>query len=83
MTSGFQVACRSSGHELRFDPLPAQGCAYTFPCDAMGLVDIDALSERERDDYLFARATMGFQFARPVVLPVPGPPSLCRGLASS
>ena len=51
--------------ELRFQSLcdPKQGLA--FPCDACGQVDMDTLSERDRNDYLFARALMGREFAAP------------------
>ena len=38
-----------------------------FPCNATGNVNLDALSGRERNDYLFARALSGRDFTRPVV----------------
>lgn len=67
----------STGHP----PDPAGACAYrlryaslrdaarslSFPCDALGRVPLDALTDRGRNDYLFARATVGRDFARPVV----------------
>jgi hypothetical protein len=55
--------------ELRFDPLSDRGRAMTFPCDPEGRVDLDALSERSRNNYLFARAATGREFAWPCVTP--------------
>jgi len=54
--------------ELRFASLFCAGRAYSFPCDAAGRVDLDALGERERHNYLFARATTGREFAWPQVV---------------
>jgi hypothetical protein len=55
--------------ELRFDPLFDGGRAMSFPCDANGQVDLDALTERSRSNYLFARAATGREFAWPCVTP--------------
>jgi len=55
--------------ELRFQSLFAPGRALTFPCDARGQVELDALSERARQNYLYARAVVGREFATPVVAP--------------
>ena len=46
-------------YELRFGSLFNAGRAFAFPCDADGHVDMDALSERARTDYLYARAVVG------------------------
>ena len=54
-------------HELRFDHLFREGRAYVFACDREGRVDLDALSERGRNDYFFARALVGRELATPVV----------------
>ena len=51
--------------ELRFQSLFNRGRALSFPCDAAGCVDMDALSERERDSYLYARAVIGREFSLP------------------
>ncbi len=40
-----------------------------FPCDAEGRVELDSLSERARDNYLYARAVIGREFAQPQVVP--------------
>jgi len=57
-------------YELRFRSLFDTGRAVAFPCDATGLVDLDALSERSRHNYLYARAVIGREFALPAVQPV-------------
>jgi hypothetical protein len=54
-------------YELRFVSLSERGREYAFPCDALGNVHIDALSERGRTSYLFARAVVGNLLSAPVV----------------
>ncbi|MBN8488341.1 MAG: hypothetical protein J0M20_11540 [Burkholderiales bacterium] len=58
---------RDEGFELRFQSLFHQGRAMAFPCDAHGHVDLDALSERARENYLYARAVVGREYAVPAV----------------
>ncbi|MCK6419636.1 MAG: hypothetical protein L6Q73_01825 [Aquabacterium sp.] len=53
--------------ELRFESLFVEGRALSFPCDAHGHVDLDALSERARCNYLYARAVVGREFRTPAV----------------
>jgi hypothetical protein len=55
------------GYELRFENLFAVGRGYAFPCDARGQVDLNGLSERQRNAYLYARAVMGRQTSSPTV----------------
>lgn len=62
-----QAGC--CGYELRFQSLFHEGRALTFPCDASGRVSIDALSERARQNYLYARAVVGREYAVPAVRP--------------
>lgn len=57
------------GYELRFQSLFDQGRGYAFPCDAAGHVDIDALSNRARLNYLYARTVIGREFSVPAVRP--------------
>ena len=57
--------------ELRFDSLFKEGRAYVFPCDTAGHVNLDALSEAARRNYLFARAATGRDYAMPRVQLVP------------
>ena len=55
--------------ELRFQSLFATGRALSFPCDAAGRVELDALSTRARNNYFYARAVIGREFAFPAVVP--------------
>jgi len=64
--------CHDSQHfELRFESLgdsdSGRGCA--FACDEKGRVDLDAMSERARNSYLYARAVIGREFSMPRVQP--------------
>ena len=59
--------CMQARHELRFRSLFQRGRDYAFPCDAAGNVDMDALSNRERLSYLYARALIGRELAMPAV----------------
>jgi hypothetical protein len=55
--------------ELRFQSLFHKGRALAFPCDAAGHVELDALSERARCNYFYARTVVGRDFAFPAVQP--------------
>jgi hypothetical protein len=57
-----------TGFLLRFESLFDASRAYCFPCDAHGQVTLDLLSERCRNNYLFARAVVGRDFAQPSVV---------------
>lgn len=54
-------------HELWFRSIVAGGRDYRFPCDEHGHVDLDALNERARNSYFFARIVVGHEVAAPVV----------------
>jgi len=54
--------------EVRFESLFRPGSAMSFPCDERGSVDLDALPQRARLNYLFARAMVGREFRVPVVV---------------
>jgi len=54
-------------YELRFQSLFDEGRAYAFPCDAAGHVDMDKLSDRARQNYLYARTVVGREFSMPAV----------------
>jgi hypothetical protein len=54
--------------ELRFVSLFQAGRAMAFPCDALGHVELDGLSDRARRNYLYARAVVGREFATPAVV---------------
>ena len=57
-----------AAYELRFLNLSAAGRGYAFPCDAQGHVDMDALSDRARNNYLYARALIGRDMSWPAVM---------------
>ncbi len=56
-------------YELRFQSLFHSGRGYAFPCDPQGQVAMDRLSDRERANYLFARAMVGRELSAPEVRP--------------
>jgi hypothetical protein len=60
--------CADGRFELRFAATGPGGHDYVFPCDEHGLVDLDVLPERERTEYFFARALIGRDVARPVIV---------------
>jgi hypothetical protein len=57
-------------YELCFRALREGARTLSFPCDAEGHVRIDELSEHAREQYLYARALMGREYAAPCVLRV-------------
>ena len=60
-TAPFQLCFRSLFHS---------GRGFAFPCNAQGQVDLDSLSERARNNYLFARAMVGRELSVPAVEPL-------------
>jgi hypothetical protein len=69
MNTAAMPATASGAFELRFRSLFNEGRALAFPCDAAGHVDMDALTERARHNYLYARTVVGREFATPAVQP--------------
>jgi hypothetical protein len=63
-SSSMQTA---AAFEIRFQSLFNQGRALAFPCDSTGMVNLDAMSERARNNYLFARGMIGREYATPFV----------------
>ncbi|WP_366919307.1 hypothetical protein [Variovorax ginsengisoli] len=59
----------SQAYELRFNALATDRRSFSFPCDAAGHVDLDALSQRVFNNYLYARAMMGREVSWPDVRP--------------
>ncbi len=59
---------QTAHYEVRFQSLFNHGRGLAFPCDSEGRVDIDKLNERLRNNYLFARAMVGREYATPTVL---------------
>jgi hypothetical protein len=66
MNAHSQIASAGS-YEIRFQSLFNEGRALSFPCDAEGHVTLDSLSDRARDNYLYARAVVGREYAFPCV----------------
>jgi hypothetical protein len=74
---GFSMAASTSDtsasdgaqYELCFHSRVDRACAFAFPCDAAGRVNLDALSEQARRNYLFARMVVGPLFLKPAVRP--------------
>ena len=56
-----------SQFELRFQSLFDSGRGFAFPCDPNGRVDLDRLSDRARNNYLYARAMVGRELSVPAV----------------
>lgn len=53
---------------LRFESLFDPGRGLAFPCDEHGHVALDALSERARRNYFYARVVVGREYAAPAVV---------------
>jgi hypothetical protein len=62
-----QASPASMRYELRFESLFDSGRGLSFPCDAGGSVALDSLSERARNNYIYARAVVGREYATPCV----------------
>ena len=58
----------SQHYEIRYESLFNPGRAFSFPCDAQGHVELDALSDRARTNYFYARTVIDREFAAPAVL---------------
>lgn len=60
-------ASAAARYELRFASLFDNGRGYAFECDDQGRVDLDALSERARLNYFYARTVVGREFSKPAL----------------
>jgi hypothetical protein len=63
------IAREPCRYELRFQSLFHEGRGYAFQCDAEGHVDLDAMSEKTRQSYFYARTLIGRDFSMPAVRP--------------
>ncbi|WP_348063363.1 hypothetical protein [Roseateles sp.] len=54
-------------HLLHFEPLTVGDAGLDVPCDPQGRVGLDALGDKLRNDYFFARTLIGRLFAAPTV----------------
>jgi hypothetical protein len=57
----------SSVCTLLFRPLFPRGRGFAFRCDLQGHVDMDAMNERTRNNYFYARAMIGRELSYPSV----------------
>jgi len=62
------ISAPTSHFEVRYESLFNAGRALCFPCDAQGHVELDAMSDRARANYFYARSVIGREFATPAVL---------------
>lgn len=56
-------------YEIYYRPLADTQSTLRFPCDVQGHVDLDELSPQAVENYLFARAMVGRDYAMPAVVP--------------
>ena len=54
-------------YELRFQSLFHSGRGLTFPCDQLGKVQWDAMTEGARASFMRAQQNVGREFASPAV----------------
>ena len=62
------IDTNTSQFELRFQSLFDSGRGFAFPCGPDGQVDLDRLSDKARNNYLYARAMIGREVSVPRVL---------------
>ena len=67
VTASPSVSNQAADYELRFKSFSDEERTLAFPCDASGHVDMDGLSEKARQEYLYVRAVVGREFSMPVV----------------
>ena len=72
MIESLGIVTAQACYELRFANLFNRGRGYAFPCDVQGHVNIDALTDHARNNYLFARAVVGTELSVPTVSPAGG-----------
>jgi hypothetical protein len=56
--------------QLCYRSLFGHGRAFAFPCDSLGHVNMDALTEKMRLNYLYVRAMVGRDFEAPAVVAI-------------
>lgn len=56
-------------HQITYQAL-FRGPSLCFPCDERGEVPLDSLSDSARENYLYARAVVGLEYAYPAITPV-------------
>jgi hypothetical protein len=61
------ITPNAASYQLRFQSLFDSGRGFAFPCNPQGQVDLDGMSEKARNNYLYARAMVGRELAVPAV----------------
>jgi hypothetical protein len=61
-------------YEIYYRPLADTQSALHFPCDVRGHVELDELSPESVENYLYARAMVGRDYALPAIIPQNHPP---------
>jgi len=54
-------------YTLFFRSILLAGRGYAFPCNAEGRVELQAMSTRLRQNYLYAKARVGLELLSPVI----------------
>ncbi|WP_372526742.1 hypothetical protein [Piscinibacter sp.] len=67
MNASPMLSYEGAHYELLFQSLFAEGRGYAFPCDAAGHVNLDALSDTARYNYLYAQTVVGRELSIPAV----------------
>ena len=65
--SSWTASVSARSHELHFVSAHDPGREVVVPCDEVGHVDLDALSDRLRTSYFGARALAGREYLFPTV----------------
>jgi len=65
-------------YEIIYRPLADVQSVLHFPCDGQGHVDLDELSPQAVENYLFARAMVGRDYALPAIVPQDQTPQLAE-----
>jgi len=60
---------KAASYELRYPCFCNPERALSFPCNAQGCVEMDALSATALEDYLYARVVVGHEYGKPDVVP--------------
>ena len=69
--TALKAAVPQATHLLHFEPLTVGDAGLDIPCDPQGRVGLDALGDKLRNDYFFARTLIGRLFAAPTVRHAP------------
>ncbi len=67
MNTSRTFSTQPTRYELRFESLRNAEQSCSFPCDASGCVDLDALGDAARVNYLYVRTVVGREFSMPAV----------------